>query len=162
MVNATAALGYDSRLGTTVGQNLFSEEQDREQLSAVICKFTPRQIAKVTHCSADAAKKWIAGERLANTTNTLNMALSLPCVQLWVADRAGIQRAAQARSLDGVIAWATAHRLLIGPDGDMARAILFEAATNRAPAQAAHGHTRSMQAGSAEGAGAPGSSVHKR
>src|SRR4051812_14708813 len=72
MANAIGRRGDDSLTPTIVVRNYFSDYGAREEFSATICKFTAPQLAKASHCSTDAAKKWIAGRSSPNLANTIN------------------------------------------------------------------------------------------
>jgi len=127
MGNATAVRGDNSRTPTTVVGNYFSEREAREEFSATIYQFMPRQLAKASGCTIDAAKHWIGARRSPNLASTINMARSLPCVSEWLAEKIG-WRAAHAMSADAVIRWAHETRAAAGLDGEVARAVLREVA----------------------------------
>jgi hypothetical protein len=126
----SSAAAVSQQVGqTTGGAKLFSEPEIRAEFCAIVVQFTPRQLSKFSGATPEGARHWVDGSRMANVTNTLNLARSMPSVQMWLADRSGYQRAVQAVSADAVIQWAIAHRAADGQDGTIARAILRELAT---------------------------------
>lgn len=120
---AIAVRGDDNRTPTTIVGKYFTRLEAREELSAAVHVFTPRQLVKAAGCSVDAAKSWIAGTRTPSLDSIINMARSLPIVQQWLAEKCG-WRAADAMSIDAVIRWAREYRKAPGMDGDVARAVL--------------------------------------
>lgn len=151
--------GTDSQ--TTGGTRLFSEGELRSEFTPLVIPFSPRQLARVSGATPEGARHWLDGSRAPNVANTLNIARALPSVNQWLAEKCD-WRAAQARSADAVIAWASANRLMVGQEGAIARAVLREAGASpdkiiRASAQAAHEPTRPVRSpGSADGASGRG------
>lgn len=93
-----------SRTPTTVVENYFSERELREEFAALISDLTPRQIAKASGCTIDAAKMWLAGKRLPNQASTFNMAQRLPRVRQYVERKIGSGGDAQMQTLRQMVA----------------------------------------------------------
>jgi hypothetical protein len=84
------ARGDYCRTPTTVVEKYFDERELREEFATLIADLTPRQIAKASGCTIDAAKMWLAAMRLPNMASTFNMSQRLPRVNEWVQRKGGI------------------------------------------------------------------------
>lgn len=94
----------DSRRGTTVVGNYFSERELREEFADLIAGYTALQLANASGCGIDAAKKWLARKGLPNTASTFNMAQRMPVVRDWALRKIGAGGDAQIQSLKQFIA----------------------------------------------------------
>lgn len=103
MGNAIARLDGHLMSPTTDARIYFSEGQAREEFTARIYEYTPRQLSKFSGCSTDATRRWVDGSRGPNVASLINVARCLPSIQQWMAERSNYSRAAQASSLDEVI-----------------------------------------------------------
>lgn len=78
--------------------NYFDDRELRDEFAALISGYTPRQLAKASGCTTDAAKMWLAGRRVPNLASAFNMGRRLPVVRDWVREKVGAGHAADAQT----------------------------------------------------------------
>lgn len=106
---------------TTGGEKLFSEPELREEFTALVLDYTPRQLAKFSGATPEGARHWLDGSRCANLANAVNIARHIPSVADWIMQKMGHSRAVQAQSYDAWIQGLYAIAAGSGPDAERAR-----------------------------------------
>lgn len=88
---------------TTVGSDLFREDQAREGISAKIYHIDDVRLSRITGCTTNGTKHWRAGTRCPNVASLINLARALPEVRAWLYEQVECgDRAAQAFSQEAV------------------------------------------------------------
>lgn len=107
---------------TTGGEHLFSEPELRQEFTALVLDYTPRQLAKFSGATPEGARHWLDGSRCANLANAVNIARSIPSVADWIVQKIGYRaREAQAQSYDVWLRGLYAVAAGDGPDALKAR-----------------------------------------
>lgn len=115
MGNAMRAAGSQQVGQTTGGTRLFSEPELREEFTALVLPYTPRQLAKFSGATPEGARHWLDGSRCANLANAINIARSIPAVAEWIVQKLGYHaRPVQAQSFD---TWMQGLYAVAGGDG---------------------------------------------
>lgn len=101
MGNAIRARDVQQLEQTTGGRELFSEPELREEFTALVLQYTPRQLARMSGATPEGARHWVDGSRCANLANAVNIAQSIPAVAEWIMHKIGYRaREMQAQSYD--------------------------------------------------------------
>lgn len=107
---------------TSSGRKLFSEIDAREEFSALVLQYTPRQLAKFAGTTPEGSRHWIDGSRGPNLASAVNIARSIPAVADWIVQKMGYRaREAQAQSYDVWLRGLYAIAAGDGPDALKAR-----------------------------------------
>lgn len=106
---------------TSGGRKLFSEIDAREEFSALVLQYTPRQLAKFAGTTPEGSRHWIDGSRGPNLASAVNIARSIPAVADWIMQKIGHSRAVQAQSWDAWLQGLYAIAAGSGPDAEQAR-----------------------------------------
>jgi|SRR6185503_2625041 len=106
------------RQPTTVVENYLVNDDVRDEFTALIEDIAPHRLAKASHCSIDAARRWLSGERIPNATSLFNMAKSIPKIAMWLAEHGGHGHEAW------IIAELRATAMQEGPEAEFARRLL--------------------------------------
>lgn len=121
MGNAIRARDEHLVAPTSGGETLFSEHQAREEFTALVLQYTPRQLAKFAGTTPEGARHWIDGSRGPNLATAVNIARHLPSVAAWIAQKMGYSRPVQAQSYDVWLQGLYAIAAGSGPDAEQAR-----------------------------------------
>jgi hypothetical protein len=103
MGNAIARRPEQQLLGRTEVGNKFSEDQAKQEFSAIVEDFEARQLAKMAGITPEGARKWLSAAACPNVASAVNIARHIPAVADWIAQRCGMERAVQAKSYDAWI-----------------------------------------------------------
>ncbi len=82
VVPKTTVVPHERR--PVVGRRAQSEREAAAELSAILHHYSAGQLAQITGCSKDAAKKWRAGDSCPNTPNTIRLGQEIPGVRNWI------------------------------------------------------------------------------
>lgn len=99
-----------------------TQSELKQRFSAVLLRFTAKDLARASGCSVDAAKSWKNGERFPHGDALINLASTLEPINSWLRGETRLvvnSPHANSRHADMV-----EQSVLPGPDGDAARAYL--------------------------------------